>query len=71
VELAACDVAYFIGCERDVYYYVRVDRGTVVVGDSKGGSVTLKAGEHLFMPLAPAPTPSARKDLFVRTAKGK
>jgi len=70
-ELAASENAYFVACERDVYYYARVDRGTVEVGDSKGGSVTLKAGEHLFMRLAPAPTPADRKDMFTRTAKGK
>lgn len=70
-ELAASEHAYFVACERDVYYYARVDRGTVEVGDSKGGSVTLKAGEHLFMRLAPAPTASDRKDMFTRTAKGK
>jgi len=70
-ELAASENAYFVACERDVFYYARVDRGTVVVGDSKGGSVTLKAGEHLFMRLAPAPTPADRKDMFTRTAKGK
>lgn len=70
-ELAASESAYFVACERDVYYYARVDRGTVVVGDSKGGSVTLKAGEHLFMRLAPAPTPADRKDMFTRTGKSK
>jgi len=70
-ELAASENAYFVACERDVYYYARVDRGTVVVGNSKGGSVTLKAGEHLFMRLAPAPTPADRKDMFTRTAKGR
>ena len=70
-ELAFCANAYFVACERDVYYYVRVDRGTVVVGDSKGGSATLKAGEHLLMRLAPAPTPAARKDLFTRSGKAK
>jgi hypothetical protein len=70
-ELAVSEHAYFVACERDVYYYARVDRGTVEVGDSKGAIVTLKAGEHLLMRLAPAPTPSDKKDMFTRTAKGK
>jgi hypothetical protein len=69
-ELAAYKNAYFVACERDVYYYVRVDRGMVDVGDSKGGTVTVRAGDHLLMRLAPAPAPSARKDIFVRNSRG-
>jgi FecR protein len=70
-ELAAYQNAFFVACARDSYHYVRVDRGTVEVTDSKGSSVTLKAGEHLFVRLAPAPPLSARKDMFTRTARSK
>ena len=70
-ELAVRKTAVFVGYRSGAFFYVRVARGTVAVDNPKGGSVTLKAGEHLFMRLAPAPTPADRKDMFTRTAKGK
>jgi hypothetical protein len=69
-ELAARKTAVFIGYKPGVFYYVRVARGTVEVDDPKGGTVTLKEGERVFVRLTPGPAPDGRGGLSVRIVKG-
>jgi len=69
-ELAARKTAVFIGYKPGVYFYVRVARGSVSVDDAKGGTVTLKEGERVFVRLTPGPAPDGRGGLSVRIVKG-
>jgi hypothetical protein len=66
-ELAVRKTAVFVGYRSGAFFYVRVARGTVAVDNPKGGSVTLKEGEHIFIPLAP----SGPQEPITLTAKGK